>query len=197
MKGSVLGAALLALAACHGSASPTSTPGDDAAASTCPCTVALDGGGAVQIACGQIGCAGGDSYLCQSSGQADYQGPCVVLDDGGGVVVEACAPQCPPGQCGTADQCGGVCGCSNGEQCIGGVCGNGCSLGAGSYCTPGGTPCCATGNACQPNEAGASECCATTDGGVCVTDTDCCDYPSVHCNPVTTDAGAVYSRACN
>lgn len=180
--------------ACQSGGSASSA--EDAGAGSCPCVVTNDAGTSITLPCRVISCAFGDAYLCQANGSADYQGPCVI-DPEGGILAEACAPHCPAGQCGISDQCGGLCGCPNGETCVAGACGNGCTLGVGAYCTPGSTkPCCASGEACQANDAGLGVCCTVTGQGICTTDTDCCDYPAVHCVTVKSDAGAVTQHGC-
>ena len=189
------GLVLAAFVACQ-SGNGGSASSDGGATSGCPCVVTSDGGGTVTLPCRVISCAFGDAYLCQANGAVEYQGPCVT-DSEGGLLGEACAPSCPAGQCGVSDQCGGLCGCSGSLKCVAGTCGNGCSLGAGAYCTPGATtPCCAEGESCSPDDAGVNVCCTVTGAGVCTVDTDCCDYPNVHCVTVKNDAGAFVSHGC-
>lgn len=191
--------ALLALssAACRSpkSYSPPSN-GDNGSsdASTGPCVCLLTSGGMqVAVACGGTGCADNMQYLCQGGNPI----PIDVCGDAGaplGGEDGGCTPVCTGRTCGGSDGCGGTCVCGDGLPCntTTGACGNGCHQIAGDPCSPDGGSgsdpymCCEDGYQCAPGDAGYPGCCATTSVGdaglgTCAQDTDCCDYPSVHC----------------
>jgi hypothetical protein len=187
--------ALLALgsAGCRSSRSYSPPSSDlDASddASHGPCVCALPGG--TVIACSATGCVADRMYLCQGGNLIPIDvcgdaGASLGGDDGG------CTPVCTGRRCGD-DGCGGTCMCASGLPCdmTTGTCGNGCRLSGGDPCTPDAGAssdpytCCEDGYECVTNDAGYAGCCATTSTGdaglaTCTQDTDCCDYPSVHC----------------
>jgi hypothetical protein len=195
MKGWVLLtlATAAAFAACSSKSNGgggTGSNGNDAGyASNCSCTVSLDDAGTTaNVPCGKFECVGGSVYwYCNAEGSPSPMGPCppVVQNEAGGSD-GGCTPMCPQGTCGFSDGCGNVCQCSSGLICQNNACGNGCALMAGDYCGFGGdgsTSCCQLGLTCQASgDASATKCCAVTGVGDCTKDSDCCDYPSVHCD---------------
>jgi hypothetical protein len=165
----------------------TGSNGDDAA-SHCPCVVDLDDAGTTaNVPCGKFDCVGSVYWYCSAEGTPYSMGPCppVVGNEAGGSD-SGCTPMCPQGTCGFNDGCGNLCQCSAGLVCQNNACGNGCSLIAGDYCGLGGdssTSCCQIGLQCQASgDASATTCCAVTGVGDCTKDSDCCSYPSVHCD---------------
>lgn len=196
--------ALLSLLACHkptGLADDGDDAGDDG---SCGCSM-MDGTSALDFSCGTTVCIGGTSYLC-SEGDPIPEGDCVPAestgDDGGSLGDDGsagnCVAMCDGVSCGGPDMCGGVCGCEPGVSCSSaGMCGNGCALLAGEPCSDAGfgdpNTCCEEGNLCRfITDSGVGTCCAQTTtktltGGLCNSDTDCCDYPMAICQ---LDAGA-------
>ncbi len=163
--------------------------GDDAGdASHCPCVVPADEAGpGGSVACGTYECLGGTAYYyCSREGALNPLGGCPPVENEGGGFDASCTPSCPQGACNIDDGCGHLCACSQGLVCQNNVCGNGCAQTAGGYCGIGGdasTSCCQTGLNCQASgEAGVPTCCAITGLGTCTKDSDCCDYPMVHCD---------------
>jgi hypothetical protein len=167
-----------------------------AEASTCTCSVP-NGGVSTSVACGASACGDGTLYLC-SGGTPIVIGDCAGASDAGdgseGGLGGGCMPSCSGRSCGNDDGCGGVCECAAGLPCdpVNGACGNGCRLQTGDPCQPDASAstnpqaCCQDGYQCATGDAGYSGCCATTSAGdaglgTCQMDTDCCDYPSVHC----------------
>lgn len=191
---------MLAGAACHHAASGDENDAGDDGDGACSCGIATNTG-EVSIACAATQCVGDTVYLC-SDGTPLITGTC---GDGGGELPDSatdgpdasmgCVTGCNGVQCGEPDPsgCGVTCGCANGVACSGGMCGNGCSALAGSPCFAGNEDpqtCCQQGNQCIVKDSGASVCCAQTStasfvGGLCQTSADCCDYPTVQCNPGT------------
>lgn len=204
MKGwVVLGLAMAAaFAACSkSSGGGTSSSGDDGGdASECPCVVPVgDAGQTATLACGQHACVGGSVYYyCSAEGTAYAMGSCPPLEDDAGNFDSGCVPNCPQNACDINDGCGNLCQCLTGGVCQNNVCGNGCALMAGDYCGIGGdasTSCCQAGLNCQSSgDAAVTTCCAVTGVGICTKDTDCCDYPSVHCDLTGSDAGPDASK---
>jgi len=187
-----------AFAACSKSngAGGTGSNGDAGDSGDCPCIVDVDDAGTTaKVPCGQHACVGASVYVyCSAEGTAYPMGSCPPIEDEAGGFDSGCTPTCPQGACGINDGCGGLCQCSAGLLCQNNVCGNGCALMAGDYCGFGGdssTTCCQTGLACQASgDASATTCCAITGIGVCTKDTDCCDYPNVHCDLTGTGTDA-------
>lgn len=185
-----------AFAACSKSSGNAGTSsGDDGGdASDCPCVVEVDDAGTTAtVACGKHACVGGAVYwYCSAEGTPYAMGTCPPVADDAGNFDSGCTPNCPQGACDINDGCGKLCTCSSGLICQNNVCGNGCAQMAGDYCGFGGdssTSCCQAGLVCQATgDAAASTCCAVTGVGVCTQDSDCCDYPSVHCDLGGPDA---------
>jgi hypothetical protein len=181
-----------AVAACSKSNGGGATgSGDDAGdGGHCPCMVPADDAGIAMAAvpCGEQQCVGGAvEWYCSNEGSPTPMGACPPVENDGGGVDAACTPTCPMNACNIDDGCGHLCQCTvPGDVCQNSVCGNGCGQTLGGYCGIGGdasTSCCQSGLQCQPRgEAGAPTCCAITGLGTCTADTDCCDYPSVHCD---------------
>ena len=156
-------------------------------------------GASISIPCGKYECVGGSVYwYCSKEGAPSSSLGCPPAENEAGGFDSGCTPSCPANACHIDDGCGHLCQCTNpGDVCQNGVCGNGCSQTVGGYCGLGGdasTSCCQSGLQCQSSgEAGVPTCCAITGLGTCTADTDCCDYPSVHCDlgdggPITADA---------
>lgn len=178
----------------------TGSNGDAGDASECPCIVQVDDAGATTaVPCGSHQCVGGSVYwYCSAEGTPYPMGGCPPVENDGGGFDSGCTPSCPQGACGINDGCGNLCTCSQGLVCQNNVCGNGCAQMAGDYCGFGGdssTSCCQAGLECQASgDAGATKCCAPTGIGVCTKDTDCCNYPGVHCDLGGADAGPDASK---
>lgn len=214
MRGWVVLALALAGAAAFGACKKSdgaggTGSGDDAGdASHCPCIVPLgDAGGSASVACGTTQCVGGtDEWYCSAEGSSADMGPCPPPeDDAGNVIDSGCTPTCPMNACNIDDGCGNLCQCTvPGDVCQNGVCGNGCGQSVGGYCGLGGdasTSCCQSGLECKASgDAGVPTCCAITGLGTCTADTDCCDYPSVHCDlgdgGLTAPDAAKPTRTC-
>jgi hypothetical protein len=184
-------AAAAAFAACgksNGGGGTGSNGGDAGDAAECPCVVDVDDAGATaKVTCGQHACVGGSAYwYCSAEGTAYFMGSCPPVENEAGGFDSGCTPVCPQGACNINDGCGNLCQCSAGLLCQNNVCGNGCAQMAGDYCGFGGdasTSCCQAGLECQPRgDASATSCCAITGLGICTKDSDCCDYPGVHCD---------------
>jgi len=179
-----------AFAACSKSrgAGDTGSNGDAGDSGDCPCIVDVDDAGTTaRVPCGQHACVGASVYVyCSAEGTLYPMGACPPIEDDAGGFDSGCTPSCPQGACGINDGCGSLCQCSAGLICQNNVCGNGCALMVGDYCGFGGdssTTCCQSGLACQASgDAAATTCCAITGSGVCTKDSDCCDYPDVHCD---------------
>lgn len=197
-----------AIAACSSKSSGTGTgSGDDGGTTAhCPCVVPGDDAGNVggAVTCGTYACLGGSAYYyCSNEGALNSLGSCPPVENEGGGFDANCTPTCPLNTCNIDDGCGKLCQCSMGLVCQNNVCGNGCALAAGGYCGLGGdssTSCCQTGLNCQPSgDAGVPTCCAITGLGTCSKDSDCCDYPMVHCDlgdggPMAPDAAKPSQR---
>lgn len=175
----------LLLSACHsGSSSPSNdADGGDDSNGPCQCLV-----GGVAIACGTTGCAGGIQYDCTPEAEPIAGVLCGPMD--AATENTSCVPTCNGKTCGNSDECGGTCQCATGVPCnVDGTCGNGCELIAGDPCElDAGTAdtCCGSGYLCLVHDSGASACCVAYGGaGQCSADTDCCDYPVLHCDPTT------------
>lgn len=181
-------AAIVACSSKSNGGGSTGSGDDGGDASHCPCVVDLgDAGGTATVACRTSACVGGSDYwYCSAEGTPSNMGPCPPADNDAGFFDSACTPTCPIGACGINDGCGNLCQCSAGLICQNNVCGNGCAGMPGDYCGLGGdasTSCCQTGLQCQASgDAAATTCCAITGLGDCSKDTDCCDYPQVHCD---------------
>jgi hypothetical protein len=196
--------AMASAAACHTSPSDGGGIPDAGDESGCPCVVMdPDAGTSTTIPCAQITCVNGTDYLCGRSGAVSAEGPC--LPTGDASFPDACKPTCALNACDTPDGCGGICHCSGSVLCVGGTCGDGCTGVPGDYCDPvrpdGSAPttCCGAGYACNGVDGGITQCCSITGQGPCGTDTDCCDYPAVHCNQIDAgpDSGVLLVHVCN
>jgi len=182
------------VAACHSKSFSPPGEGDDAGDDGGPCGCAV---GATVIPCSLSACVEGVDYLC--SGGTPLEIDLCGSDagggtDGSGLADGECIPTTCNGLfCNIVSNCGGLCPCAAGVTCNpNGTCGNGCDLGVGQACLPDGgssTTCCGSGFACLSHEAGPSTCCAVFGAGHCTVDTDCCDYPSFHCQPSTGMCG--------
>lgn len=188
MKGWVV-LAVAALAACSSKSNGGGAGGSDSGSdsSECPCVVQIDDAGTTaSVACRQHACVGDAYYYCSAEGTPYAMGACPPVEDEAGAFDAGCTPSCPQGSCGIDDGCGKLCTCSSGLTCQNNVCGNGCAGVAGDYCGFGGdasTSCCQVGLTCaMQGDAAASTCCAGDGIGTCTKDTDCCNYPNVHCD---------------
>jgi hypothetical protein len=194
---SVLGV-LTAAAACHHSVSDEASDAGDEGDGACSCDIVTSNSAQTTIACGQVICAEGSLSLC-SEGSVILEGIC---GDGGqdlydagfdGPDGETCVTNCNGRLCGQINNCGTVCGCDPGVTCNDSVCGNGCLEQVGAVCLAGNedpSTCCQQGYECAVKDSGASICCTQTStstfvGGLCQLSSDCCDYPTVTCNPGT------------
>jgi hypothetical protein len=191
----LLGIPLVLAFACHGAPGSTSQ-GDastDDSSGACFC-VGSTGSTTTTVPCGAAGCSGGTAFVC-SYGTPIPIGTCGG-DDGGleasteSDATSSCTPRCDGVTCGNDDGCGGTCQCSAGLPCVGGSCGNGCQRQVGDLCSidggAGGVGCCQSGYLCSIHDGGIALCCTVTSGdgaagGSCLQDSDCCDYPAVHC----------------
>lgn len=190
-----LAAAFVACSSKSNGGGGTGSGDDGGDASHCPCIADLaDGGGMAEVACGTYQCVGGtDYYYCSKEGALSSTPGCPPVDNDGGGFDAECTPTCPLNACNIQDGCGGLCACSVGLICQSNVCGNGCAGMPGDYCGLGGdssTMCCQSGLNCQAaGDGGVTTCCAITGIGTCSKDSDCCDYPNVHCD--LGDGGAI------